>query len=215
MVVLFRLLYAVEFRGALLSTQERLELRQREAVPIWNRMRAVLERDEVKRLLPKSPIAEAFGYLRNQWDALRRYLTDGRLPIDNNHSERVIRPLTIGRKNWMFLGSTEAAPGRMQLFSIISSAQRHCLSIQDYLEDIFLKLSQAAQHSPKDLELGSPLLMSLLPDRWAASHPNHVLHERAQERRQVAEDKLFYRLQAGLAGKHPYAAAPSPTSPTA
>ena len=74
--------------------------------------------------------------------------------MDNNHSERVIRPLTIGRKNWMFLGSAEAAPGRMKLFSIVSSAQRHCLSIQDYLEDIFLKLSQAAQHRPQDLKLG-------------------------------------------------------------
>lgn len=213
MVVMFRLLYAVEYRGAMLTPQERLELRQRDAVPIWNRMQAWLEQDEVKRLLPKSDIGEAVGYLRNQWDALRRYLTDGQLPIDNNHSERVIRPITIGRKNWMFLGSTKAAPGRMKLFSIISSAQRHCLSIQDYLEEIFLKLSQAAQHSPKDLELGSPLLMSLLPDRWAATRPQHVQHQRAQEKRQAAEDKLFYRLQAGLAGTHPYAAAPSLKSP--
>lgn len=140
MIAMYRQLYAVEYRAALLSVAERLELRQRDAVPIWQRMRAWLEQDEVKRLLPKSDIGEAAGYLCNQWDALRRYLSDGRLPIDNNHSERVIRPLTIGRKNWLFLGSVEAAPGRMKLFSIVSSAQRHCLSIQDYLKDIFLKL---------------------------------------------------------------------------
>jgi hypothetical protein len=209
MVALYRQLYAVEYRGTSLSVAERLELRQRDAVPIWQRIQLWLDQDEVKRLLPKSDIGEAVGYLRNQWDALRRYLTDGQLPIDNNHSERVIRPLTIGRKNWMFLGSTEAAPGRMKLFSIVSSAQRHCLSIQDYLEDIFLKLSQAAQHSPQDLELGSPLLMSLLPDRWAATHPQHVHHERIADKLQAAENKLFYRLQAGLAGTHPYAAAAS------
>lgn len=206
MVAMYRLLYAVEYRGALLSAAKRLELRQREAVPIWQCMQAWLDQDEVKRLLPKSDLREAVGYLRNQWDALRRYLSDGQLPIDNNHSERVIRPLTIGRKNWMFLGSAEAAPGRMKLFSIVSSAQRHCLSIQDYLEDIFLKLSQAAQHSPQDLEPGSQLLMSLLPDRWAATHPEHVHHDRTEDKRQVAENKLFYRLQAGLAGTHPYAA---------
>ena len=82
-----------------------------------------------------------------------QYLNDGHLPLDNNHSERMIRPLTVGRKNWMFLGSTLAAPGRMKLFSIVSSAKRHCLSLQDYLEDIFLKLSQAAQHRPGDLVL--------------------------------------------------------------
>ena len=213
MVAMYRQLYAVEYRGALLSSKERLELRQRDAVPIWQRMQAWLDQDEVKRLLPKSDIGEAVGYLRNQWDALRRYLTDGQLPIDNNHSERVIRPLTIGRKNWMFLGSVEAAPGRMKLFSIISSAQRHCLSIQDYLEDSLLKLSQAAQHSPQDLELGSPLLISLLPDRWAAAHPEHVHHERIEDKRQAAENKLFCRLQAGLAGTHPYAAAASLTPP--
>ena len=213
MVALYRQLYAVEYRGALLSVSERLALRQREAVPVWQRMQAWLDQDEVKRLLPKSDIGEAVGYLSNQWDALRRYLTDGQLPIDNNHSERVIRPLTIGRKNWMFLGSADSAPGRMKLFSIVSSAKRHCLSIQDYLEDIFLKLSQASQRSPQDLELGSQLLKSLLPDRWAAIHPEHVHHERIQDKQQAAENKLFYRLQAGLAGLHPYATAPGLVTP--
>jgi hypothetical protein len=214
MVAFFRQLYAVEYRGALLTTLERQELRLRDAVPIWQRMARWLEQDEVRRLLPKSDIGHAVGYLRNQWSALQLYLQDGRLPLDNNHSERVIRPLTIGRKNWMFLGSVEAAPGRMKLFSIISSAQRHCLSIQDYLEDILLQLSQAAQKSPRDLALGSPLLMSLLPDRWAATHPQHVHHERLREKQLVAENKLYYRLQAGLTDSHPYAAAASHTLPT-
>lgn len=209
MISMFRQLYAVEYRGALLSAAERLELRQRDAVPIWQRMGKWLEQDEVKRLLPKSDIGKAVGYLRNQWEALQRYLSDGHLPFDNNHSERVIRPLTIGRKNWMFLGSATAAPGRMQLFSIVSSAVRHCLSIQDYLEDIFLKLSQAAQHRPQDLKLGAPLLISLLPDRWAATHPQHVNHHRLQEKQLVAENRLYYRLQSGLEGIHPYATSAS------
>lgn len=209
MVSMFRQLYAVEYRGALLSIAERRELRQRDAVPIWQRMRRWLDQDAVKRVLPKSDIGKAVGYLRNQWDALQRYLTDGQLPLDNNHSERVIRALTIGRKNWMFLGSAKAAPGRMKLFSIVSSAKRHCLSIQDYLEDILLKLSQAAQHNVQDLELGSPLLMSLLPDRWAETHPEHVHHERIQDKQQAAENKLFYRLQAGLTDAHPYSKAAS------
>jgi hypothetical protein len=93
----------------------------------------------------------------------------------------------------------------MKMFSVISSAQRHCLSIQHYLEDIFLKLSQAAQKRPEDLTMGSPLLMSLLPDRWGALNPQHVHWDRLEERRMVAENKLYYRLQAGLAGNHPYA----------
>ena len=52
-------------------------------------------------------------------------------------------------------------------------------------------------------------MMSLLPDRWAAAHPKHVHHERIEDKRLSAENKLFYRLQAGLAGTHPYAAASS------
>jgi len=93
MIAFYQQLYAVEYRGALLSSAERLELRQRDAVPTWQRMAKWLERDEVKRLLPKSEIAQAVGYLRNQWSALQLYLKDGNLPIDNNQSERVIRPL--------------------------------------------------------------------------------------------------------------------------
>ena len=55
------------------------------------------------------------------------------------------------------------------------------------------------------ITIGSPLLMSLLPDRWAAMHPQHVHWGRLEERRMVAENKLYYRLQAGVAGTHPYA----------
>jgi transposase len=209
MVSFYRQLYAVEYRAAELTPDERLALRQREAVPIWQRMQAWLERDDVKRLLPKSGIGQAASYLRNQWSSLQLYLRDGRLPIDNNQSENTIRPLTIGRKNWLFLGSAIAAPGRMKLFSIVSSAQRHCLSVQDYLEDILLRLSQAAQHDPKQLEVGSTLLQSLLPDRWGVLHPQHVLRSRQLERHLTAENKQYYRLQAGLTGSHPYAQTPS------
>jgi len=206
MVSMYRQLYAVEYRGADMTSAERLALRQREAVPIWNRMQAWLSSQEVGQVLPKSSMGQAIGYLRNQWSALRLYLTDGAIPFDNNISERVIRPLTIGRKNWLFLGSAQSAPGRLKLYSIISSAQRHCLSIQAYLEDIFLKLSQAAQHRPQDNAIDSAKLMSLLPDRWAALHPEHVHSDRLLERQLVAENKKYYRLQAGLAGQHPYGA---------
>lgn len=203
---MFQQLYAVEYRAAGLTSAERFELRRLQATPIWRKMEEWLKRADVLAVLPKSSMGQAIGYLRNQWSALRHYLTDGEIPFDNNVSERIIRPLTIGRKNWLFLGSVESAPGRMRLFSVISSAQRHNLSIQDYLEDVLLKLSQAAQHNPQELELGSDLLLSLLPDRWAALHPQHVQHSRQDERKQIAENKQYYRLQAGLAGKHPYGA---------
>ena len=60
-------------------------------------------------ILPKSALAKAVTYARNQWAALRRYTADGRLTIDNNTSERTLRHQAIGRKNWLFLGSKAAA----------------------------------------------------------------------------------------------------------
>ena len=95
MVSLFQQLYAVEYRAADLTSAERLELRRVQAVPIWQKMEAWLNREDVKAVLPKSAMGQAIGYLKNQWLALRLYLTDGELPFDNNVSERIIRPLTV------------------------------------------------------------------------------------------------------------------------
>ena len=101
---LYRQLYEVEERGKTLTPDERWALRQRDAVPIWSRIRQWLDSVPVQRVLPKSALGKAVGYLRNQWSALQVYLRDGRLPIDNDQSEQTIRPLTVGRSNWLFLG---------------------------------------------------------------------------------------------------------------
>ena len=104
--------------------------------------------------------------MRNHWVALQRYLYDARLPIDNNQSERTIRPFVIGRRNWTFLGHPAAAPGRLKLFSIASSAHRHGLLVHDYFEDVLSKLAHAWQREPHLLQPGSEYLQSLLPDHW-------------------------------------------------
>jgi hypothetical protein len=163
----YRQLYEVEERGKTMDDAARLALRQRDAVPIWDRMRRWLDSEAVKRVLPRSAIGGAIGYLRNQWSALRMYLSDPRVPIDNDQSEQTIRPLTVGRANWLFLGHPRAAAGRLQLYSIVSSAHRHHLVLDDYLEDVLRKLADAQQNHPADLAPGSPYLLDLLPDRWA------------------------------------------------
>jgi transposase len=143
----YRQLYDVEERGKLLDAAARKELRQREAVPVWDRMRRWLDGAAVERVLPQSAIGKALGYLRNQWSALRVYFGDGRVPIDNDQSEQIIRPLTVGRNNWLFLGHPRAAAGRLQMYSIVSSAHRHHLVIEDYLEDVLRRLARASAHS--------------------------------------------------------------------
>ncbi len=138
------------------------------------------------------------------------YLSDGRIPIDNDQSERTIRPLTVGRVNWLFLGHPQAAAGRLQLYSVVSSAHRHHLVIDDYLEDVLRRLADAQQNHPADLEPGSPYLVDLLPDRWALSHPQSVRQDRIEERSLVFDAKRGRRARARLEAR----ATPAATIPT-
>ena len=197
----FGQLYDVEERGKPLDAAARGELRQRMAVPIWDRMRLWRDSDAAKRALPQSAIGKALGYLRNQWSALKVYLGDGRIPIDNDQSEQIIRPLTVGRANWLFLGHPRAAPGRLQIYSIVSSAHCHHLVVADYLADVLRQLADAQQNHPADLALGSPYLLGLLPDRWASAHPQSVCHDRIEEREMVADAKRARRAKARIAAR--------------
>ena len=197
----YRQLYEVEERGKSVDLTTLAELRQREAMPIWDRMRLWLESEPVRRALPQSAIGGALGYLRNHWSALMVYLSDARIPIDNDQSERAIRPLTVGRVNWLFLAHPDAAPGRMQMFSIVSSGHRHHLVIADYLEDVLYKLADAQQNHPSHLELGAPYLLDLLPDRWAQAHPESIRQNRAEEREIVSDAKRGKRAKKRIAAR--------------
>ena len=200
-------LYDVEERAKTLDAAGRWQLRDRDAVPVWNHMRRWLDSDAVNRALPRSGIGEAIGYLRNQWSALTVYLSDGRIPIDNDQSEQIIRPLAISRKNWIFLGHPRAAPGRLRLYSVVSSAHRHRLVIDDYLDDVLRKLADARQNHPGDIEPGSPYLVDLLPDRWALAHPQSVRHDRIEDREKVFDAKRWRRAQSRVQARANQAAA--------
>jgi transposase len=173
-----RQLYDIEDRALTWTAEERQALRQREALPILDRIDTYL--DELsQRVLPKSALGKAVTYARNQRAALRQYASDGRLTIDNNVSERTLRLQAIGRKNWEFLGSAAAGPRAAVLFTILAGAKRHRLEPWAYLRDVLLRLSA-----------GETDLESLLPDRWAASHPEWVLLHRLDEsRRKAARQK--------------------------
>jgi transposase len=173
-----RQLYDIEDRALGATAEERLALRQRESVPILDRIEARLD-ELTGRALPKSAIGKAVTYARNQWAALRRYTSDSRQTIDNNVSERTLRLQAIGRNNWQFLGSAGAGPRAAVLFTILAGAKRHHLEPWAYLRDVLFRLSA-----------GETDLESLLPDRWAASHPEHVLQHRLDEaRRRAARQK--------------------------
>jgi transposase len=167
-------LYDVEDRARELTAAERQALRQQESLPILDRIETYL--DELSsRVLPKSALGKALTYAKNQRAALRVYVSDGRLTIDNNVSERTVRVQAVGRKNWEFLGSPQAGPRAAVLFTILAGAKRHHLEPWAYMRDVLLHLS-----------VGETDLEALLPDRWGAGHPEHVLKHRLDESRRRA-----------------------------
>ena len=169
-----RQLYDIEDRACQWSADARRDLRAREANPILDKIEAYLAQ-LVRTALPKSSLAKAVTYARNQWEALRRYTADGRLTIDNNVSERTLRHQAIGRKNWLFLGSEAAGPRAAVLSTILASAKRHHIEPWTYVRDLLLRL-----HAD-DLRLEE-----MLPDRWAAAHPAAILNHRLEESRAKA-----------------------------
>jgi transposase len=170
-LAMYQELYDVEDRAKCLTVGEREELRSSEARPVWQRMRALLDGPAASEVLPKEKFAEALGYLRNQWNALQVYLDDGRLPIDNNETEQLMKQIAIGRKNWLFIGSVSAGERMADLMTLVSSALRNDLDVWAYVKDVLDRLLA-----------GSPDYASLRPDRWAASHPEHIRTYRTAER---------------------------------
>ena len=166
-----RQLYDLEDRACEWSVGVRCQLRVREAIPILDKIEAYLA-ELVRMALPKSSLGKAVTYVRNQWEALRRYTEDGRLTIDNNVSERTLRHQAIGRKNWLFLGSEAAGPRAAVLYTILAGAKRHRIEPWCYVRELLLRLHADDAH-----------LEELLPDRWAAAHPEAILSHRLEESR--------------------------------
>jgi hypothetical protein len=140
MLALVGELYDVERRAKDLSEEARLELRQHESVPILDRIKTWLD-GEVRVVLPRSPMAGAIGYARNQWEALSIYATRGFLAIDNNAAERALKRVAIGRKNWLFAGNDRAGQTAATLYSLIASAERHGVAPQRYLTSVLAKIA--------------------------------------------------------------------------
>jgi len=95
----FQELYDIEDQAKALSPEDRWALRQSAAVPVWEELEAWLDSESATRALPKSPLGKALGYLRNHWKPLQTYWTDGRIPIDNNDVEQLMKQVALGRKN--------------------------------------------------------------------------------------------------------------------
>lgn len=140
-VAQIRELYAIERAAKPLEPEERRALREREARPRLEVLRAWMAGVEAT-VLPKSPMARAIGYAQAQWTALTRYVEDGRLEIDNNRAERTLRPFAVGRKNWLFFQTTGGGRTGVVLMSLLMSAKAAGLDPRIYFRDVLLRISR-------------------------------------------------------------------------
>ena len=145
-----------ELRDGEANGQTRRLLRQEKAIPILEDLKAFLE---ANRGLPLSPWGKAVAYSLKRWKKLTRYTEDGRIEIDSNLVENAIRPIALGRKNYLFSGSHAAAQRAAVIYSLLATCKRHDVNPQVWLSDV---LSRIATHPIKQID-------ELLPHRWENS----------------------------------------------
>jgi transposase/uncharacterized coiled-coil protein SlyX len=166
-------LYDVEDRAKSLTPDERRRLREQESRPLVERIFARLD-DERAELRPTSQLAKAVQYSLNRRAELLRFLDDGRIELDTGLLERSMRGPTLGRKNYLFFGSLSGGRTAATLYSVVQSAKLYHLDVTAYLTDVLRRL-------PAIPSTDMVAIRELLPDRWAAAHPEHVLQARQQE----------------------------------
>ena len=157
MLALIGELYAIEREAKNADDNARHMLRQQRSVPVLDRIKSWLD-SEQEVVLPRSPMATAITYARNQWQALNTYVTQGYLNIDNNASERALKRVAIGRKNWLFAGNDAAAENHTRLWSLIASCERHQLDPQRYLTSVLAKIGTTPAEELEQFQ----------PDVWKA-----------------------------------------------
>jgi transposase len=135
-------LFDIERAADGLPPDLRQRIRQSRALPLIEDLAAFLD-DTLPRLSGKSELAAAIRYARTRWQALTRYLADGRLEISNNAAERAIRPLALGRKNWLFAGSDSGGERAAAMYTLIETAKLNGLDPEAYLRDV---LGRIADH---------------------------------------------------------------------
>jgi transposase len=140
--------------------KERLWIRQNKEIPIMDELiQAVKKKLESGKILPKSKFREALSYFHSLIPHMKNYTQHVWARLDNNVAERAVRPLTLGRKNWLFVGNEVGGEAAAVILSLVQSCRALEINPREYLEDIMRRL----------MSHNSSKLYELLPDQWAAS----------------------------------------------
>ncbi len=154
---MFQDLYKIERRikDEELTGQDTLKLRQQEAVPLLKTLKEWMTAEYLK-VLPKSPIGQAIGYCLPRWEKLSIYTTDGSLRIDNNPVENAIRPVAIGRKNYLFAGSHDAAQRAAMVYSLFATCRLYNINPYTWLKHVLERMHLYTTNN----------IANLLPQNW-------------------------------------------------
>ena len=165
MLLLIAELYVVEAeaRQQELTPEARLQLRQQRGVLATLEKIRLRVIDVRQRALPASLLAKACDYTLKQWERLCVYAREGEVEIDNNWCENAMRPVALGRKNWLHLGCQDSGPVVAAIMTVIASARRAGLNPRHYLADVLGKMADRAFTTTQ--------LPVLLPENWSPSTP--------------------------------------------
>ena len=175
-------LFALERSMVSTPAKKRREIRQARAAPIADSFFAWCDQ-QVDHVLDGAPITQAIGYARNQRDALRRFLEDGRLPLHNNISELNLRREVVGRKNWLFVGSDDGAEVNAVFVSLLASCSLHKIEPLSYMRDLLCLIPSWPLHR----------VLELTPAYWRET-------SQKREAQQTLDANVFRRVVLGLSG---------------
>lgn len=153
-------LFDLEEKAWELLPEERVKKRRDEAVPIIDELIVAIQEKLIHgKLLPKCKLRQALGYFVSLIPHLKNYIDHPYAHLDNNIAERAIRPLAIGRKNWLFVGNEDGGEAAAIAYSLIQTCRALKINPQAYLHDVMIRL----------LDYPANKLEELLPDKWAMS----------------------------------------------
>lgn len=155
-------LFAIERDLKDATPEERYQVRQVRSLPVLDAFWAWLKKQKAQ-VLPKSSFGQAIYYCLGQWDRLTAFLQDGRLELDNNRSERSIKPFVIGRKNWLFANTPRGAKASAIVYSIIETAKENGLNPFHYLTYLFERLPNLDPQDKEELDQLLPWSETLPP----------------------------------------------------
>lgn len=151
-------LYKIEYEAIakkIFGTESHLALRKERALPIISKFESWLK-EQNDQHLPKGPMGKAISYALDNLSELKVFVNDVSVPLDNNASERALRIIALGRKNYLFAGNDDAAQNLAGLYSLVATCEMHGINPSAYLTDI---LTRVHTHPAKKID-------ELLPHRW-------------------------------------------------